>query len=281
LDTFEYKKFDIKKTKTYFKNAFRLMFRRPIYSFLPFLSLTVILYFFYGFSFELGLISMLTFSVTLVPLMALDFSYSNDFSKIPFKSIKYNELHIVKDFFIAIFVPLFRYIVLFLVIIFIGEVYEFFFPPEVLSQEVIKEKEQVKSSNILFVLFAIIITAALTILSFLGYAIVFSFNLISLPTLLKSVPQENELNLLFDNSIKDNVVEFIKIFGVLSFIQALLFIFLPMPFSLLSWALTTSFGISLCYVITKDMSGGEDGLKNKESLFNTLFKGNKELSTSQ
>ena len=107
--------------------------------------------------------------------------------------------------------------------------------------------------------------------------------MVILPTLIKDIPQSEELTILRNNAIHKNRTIFHKIFISIAFFQSLIFfVLLHYSFGISISFLFITFGIaiSLCYVITKDMSGGGSKLEEKQSKTDLSLDTNKEINYS-
>jgi hypothetical protein len=286
MKTFEYKNIELDNIKSYLKNSFKLMFRRPFYSFIPFLMLTVLICSLMSVNLFIGFIFMIILSMTLVPILSLDLSYSNDFSKIPFKSIKYSQLYSAKTVFKQVFYPFFIIIMFSSFLSGAFLIWDIVFSSHLGNEMIIPDESKSKDNlslwtMILGSIFFFMVSIILSAIICLAYYVVFNLTLVSLPTLLNSIPQTEYLTYKFYDVMRQNEINFIKIFAPLSFIQALSSLILPPKLDFLIWSLITTFGVSTCYIIAKEMSGGGDGLMEKKSLINSITDGEIKLVTDK
>ena len=96
MSTFEYKKIEISETKKLIFTSLKMIFRRPFYSFLPFFALSLMFILLLKINIIFSIVVMFVLGLSIMPILTFELTYSNDYSKIPFRMINYFKDSVMK-----------------------------------------------------------------------------------------------------------------------------------------------------------------------------------------
>lgn len=269
MEAFKYKNIDLKKRKQYMSDAWKLMFRRPLYSFVPFFIIAFLsilaVYAVPKFSIYL----LILFGMFIVPIVSFEMSYSNEYSKIPFNNVDYIRsngiLNLIKHFKVEFFLVFFT-------CVFISYLET--------SKELKSSPEEIEPNIIMIIIFTIILTlSASSIFTYL-YRIIFLFNNIYIPFLNKDIKQDEVLANMARKNEKQNLNKFVKCLFPISFICNLAYFYTTLFFnsvflSSIIWGFFSAYGVALTYIISKDVCGEDTKLKEKKKIFDLSGGGKK------
>lgn len=281
MKTFEYQEIDLDKNswKMRFKESFKMLYQRPILSFVPFFIISYLLLFVF-----LPINTSLTIKITMfalvyiIPLLSFEFCTSNDYSKIPFKDSNYLFSEPIKKFYIYLTILIFTILFIIFAFSMFSAFLDFIFPlsnnnSENVSEPLLNNKDQHNESTLFWFHFfmKIIGVTFLAMIMLLGYMILLFVYLILHAVKLHDFSNSLKLLELALDGLEKNVKLF-PFIGLFSFLQSWsIFPLADYPvITLILWTFFSSLGVILLYLISKEMSGGGSKLEKKESLLKNI-----------
>ena len=89
MNSFEFKEFEVKDIKKFIIPSLKMIFRRPLYSFVPFFIIGYLAAIMFANNVMFTVFGFVFCCLFVMPFVAFELAYSNDYSKIPFNNINY------------------------------------------------------------------------------------------------------------------------------------------------------------------------------------------------
>lgn len=277
MSSFEFKEFEVKDIKKFIAPSLKMIFRRPLYSFLPFFIIGYLAAIMFTNNTIFTIFGIIFCGLFVMPFVVFELSYSNDYSKIPFNNINYFE----NEFLLRISVYLKKLFFIFFIMVVLAYGMDIFLHIKIeeMVAEANQEIPQLKSdgsisvSSITSISF-ITISFAILAYNFINFCkLQFIFNLIFIPYLINGIEQndvfmEKVLEYSGQNNGKFKAIMYPIVFLGFS-ATGFSFIFTKSIFiSCLVFAFSSSFIASFIYLLCKYICDNGSKLEEKKKMFN-------------
>jgi hypothetical protein len=288
MKSFEYEEIELDNVswKNRLKEGLKMFYQRPVLSFIPFLIITYLIFFklFYiDVSLTIGMSLLL--SIYIIPLLTFELCVSNDNSKIPFRGSYYLKSEPIRIFYLILTLLIVSFLAAIFALTIFGEFLEYIFPflkdSPMESEGVLPfNKEEYSSLALTIVDFAFKMLGAVFTTMFLsiGYLLLFFVYLILHVSKMYNLSGGIILiKLAFDGLDKN--AKLILFIGGYSFLQSFSMFFLKeyRIVAVILWSIFSSYGVILCYLISKEISGGGSKLEEKKSIIREVFESQPKL----
>jgi hypothetical protein len=255
------------------KQAGKLLFQRPLFSFLPFILITTLLVMAqYWVSTRFATNTALIMAAFIMPLIALEMTYSNDQSTIPFRNQSLTRNASLHTYYLTWFITVMTILALMLASNIIGTVAEWLFP-QTSSENMPAITQESWNEPPFRVLMNILIGFTASCFCYVAYILTFIIMLAVLPTRLHDINHSKCLLSQSSDALIANIYALNLRIMPLSFANGATILFMPdwIIVHIITWAIFTSYGLSLLYLMGKQMCGGGSKLAEKQSLIARLF----------
>lgn len=288
MKSFEYEEIELNMDswKSRFKESFKMFYQRPILSFLPFFIISYVMFvelMYFNTQFTINIALFL--SVFVIPLLSFELCTSNDNSKVPFKDSGYLISNPIKTVYTVVAIILAVVVTVIFALSMLENLMEFIFPilksnpVEEISKFPIIEKSYPETAllivNLLYKMLGAIFT---TVFMSISYILVFFIYLILHVVKMHDLSDNSKLIEMAMEGFDKNA-KLIMFIGVFSLVQSCTVFFIAdyRIVTVILWAVFSSFGVILCYLLSKEISGGGSKLEEKKSLLSGLFQKQQQL----
>ena len=273
MNSFEFKEFEVKDIKKFIVPSLKMIFRRPLYSFVPFFIIGYLAAIMFANNVMFTVFGFVFCGLFVMPFVAFELAYSNDYSKIPFNNINYFK----NEFLLGISVYLKKFCFMLFIMAVVAYGIDIFLQIKV--EEMVSEAPQLKSADskspsLITSISFTTVAFAIFAYNFINFCkINFMFNLIFIPYLMNGIEQndvflEKAYEYSGENNGKFKAIMYPIVFLGFS-ATGFSFIFAESIFiGCLVFAFSSSFITSFMYLLCKYICDNGSKLEEKKKVFN-------------